>query len=195
MEQIAIDKSGVATSLVGLGTWAIGGWMWGGSEEAQSIATISSAVERGITLIDTAPVYGFGHSDEIVGKALAEGGLRSKVQIATKVGLARKDGKPYWDSSPQRIRQEIEDRFAGCAPISLTSIRCTGPISARRSKRRHVPLRTCAATARSSPLGVSNYSPAQMDAFRAAAPSASPDSGWRKRIGRPGSRSARFWPA
>jgi aryl-alcohol dehydrogenase-like predicted oxidoreductase len=67
--------------------------MWGCTDEAQSIAMIRAAVERGVTLIDTAPVYGFGRSEEIVGKALAEGSLRDKVQIATKVGLGWKDGK------------------------------------------------------------------------------------------------------
>jgi aryl-alcohol dehydrogenase-like predicted oxidoreductase len=109
MEQIAIGTSGLRTSRVGLGTWAIGGWMWGGTDEAQSIATIRSAVERGVTLIDTAPVYGFGRSEEIVGKALAEGGLRETVQIATKLGVAWKDGEVFRDSRPTRIRQEIED--------------------------------------------------------------------------------------
>ena len=84
-------KSGLMTSRIGLGTWAMGGWMWGGTDEAQSIATIRSAIDRGVTLIDTAPVYGFGRSEEIVGKAL-EGSLRHKVTIATKVGLAWKDG-------------------------------------------------------------------------------------------------------
>ena len=70
--------------------------MWGGTDEAQSIATIRSALERGVTLIDTAPVYGFGRSEEIVGKGrLAEGGLRDKVQIATKVGLAWRDGEVF----------------------------------------------------------------------------------------------------
>jgi len=85
MEQISIGTSALQTSRIGLGTWAIGGWQWGGSSEAASIATIRAAVERGITLIDTAPVYGFGRSEEIFGKALAEGGLRGRVQIATKV--------------------------------------------------------------------------------------------------------------
>src|SRR3954469_24635751 len=74
-----------------------------------SIKTIRSAVERRITLIDTAPAYGFGRSEEIVGKALAEGGLRDKVQIATKVGLGWKDEKVFRDSRPARIRREIED--------------------------------------------------------------------------------------
>jgi aryl-alcohol dehydrogenase-like predicted oxidoreductase len=87
MEQIKFAKSGLMTSRIGLGTWAMGGWMWGGTDEAQSIATIRSAIDRGVTLIDTAPVYGFGRSEEIVGKAL-ESSLRQKVTIASKVGLA-----------------------------------------------------------------------------------------------------------
>src|SRR4029077_20009110 len=108
MEQIEFVKSDLITSRIGLGTWAMGGWMWGGTDEAQSIATIRSAIDRGVTLIDTAPVYGFGRSEEIVGKAL-EGSLRHKVTIATKVGLAWKDGAVYRDSRPDRIRQEVED--------------------------------------------------------------------------------------
>lgn len=55
MEQIEFVKSGLMTSRIGLGTWAMGGWMWGGTDEAQSIATIRSAIDRGVTLIDTAP--------------------------------------------------------------------------------------------------------------------------------------------
>src|SRR5579859_73849 len=82
MEKISIGTSGLNASRIGLGTWAIGGWMWGGTDEPQSIATIRSAIERGVTFIDTAPAYGFGRSEEIVGRALAEGGLRSKVVIA-----------------------------------------------------------------------------------------------------------------
>src|ERR1700752_3192208 len=109
MEKIAIGRSGLETSRIGLGTWAIGGWRWGGRNEAESIATIRSAIERGVTLIDTAPAYGFGHSEEIVGKALAEGRLRDKVQIATKVGLNWKDGAVFRDSRRARIRKEIED--------------------------------------------------------------------------------------
>ena len=109
MEQIAIGLSSLTSSRIELGTWAIGGWMWGGTDEAQSIATIRAAVERGITLIDTAPVYGFGRSEEIVGRALAQSGLRHRVQIATKVGLGWRDGAIYRDSRPARLRQEVED--------------------------------------------------------------------------------------
>ena len=96
-------------SRIALGTWAIGGWMWGGSDDALSIRTIQSAVDRGVTLIDTAPVYGFGHSEEIVGRALKEGGRRNKVAIATKVALDWKDGKPFRNASRGRIMKEIDD--------------------------------------------------------------------------------------
>jgi aryl-alcohol dehydrogenase-like predicted oxidoreductase len=69
------------------GTWAIGGWMWGGTDERESIRAIDAALDKGINLIDTAPVYGFGVSEEIVGKAIEKRGHREKVFIATKVGL------------------------------------------------------------------------------------------------------------
>ena len=78
METIQLGNTDIAASRIGLGTWAIGGWMWGGSDEQQAIATIQSAIDRGITMIDTAPVYGFGRSEEIVGKTIAEGRLRSR---------------------------------------------------------------------------------------------------------------------
>ena len=112
MEQIVFGKSGLMTSRIGLGTWAMGGWMWGGTDEAQSIATIRSAIDRGVTLIDTAPVYGFGRSEEIVGKAL-EGTLRRKVTIATKVGLAWKDGAVY--AIPSRAHPPGDRGFVATA--------------------------------------------------------------------------------
>ena len=71
---VDIPGTSLKASPIALGTWAIGGWMWGGADEGEAIRTIQEAVDRGITLIDTAPVYGFGRSEEIVGKALAEVG-------------------------------------------------------------------------------------------------------------------------
>ncbi len=71
MEHIRIPGLTRDASRIALGTWAIGGWMWGGTEESEAIATIHAALDDGINLIDTAPVYGFGRSEELVGKALA----------------------------------------------------------------------------------------------------------------------------
>src|SRR6202049_2634032 len=109
MEFVDIPGTSIRASRVALGTWAMGGWMWGGSNESDAISAIHAAIDRGITLIDTAPVYGFGRSEEIVGKALAEGGRRKRVLIATKVGLDWRDGQPFRNASKARIHKEIDD--------------------------------------------------------------------------------------
>src|ERR671934_2932633 len=94
MELALIPGTALRVSRIALGTWAIGGWMWGGSDETDAIRTIHAALDRGINLIDTAPVYGFGRSEEIVGKALATGGRRARALIATKVGLDWQGDRP-----------------------------------------------------------------------------------------------------
>jgi aryl-alcohol dehydrogenase-like predicted oxidoreductase len=107
MEYVAIPRTELKVSRVAIGTWAIGGWMWGGTDEADSIATIRAAIEHGINVVDTAPVYGFGRAEEIVGKAIAH--ARSDVIIATKVGLEWQGGKVSRNASRTRIIREIDD--------------------------------------------------------------------------------------
>ncbi len=80
-----IGSSGVQASAIGLGTWAIGGWMWGGTDEAEAIRAIHASLDEGVSLVDTAPAYGMGRAEEIVGRAIR--GRREKVVIATKCGL------------------------------------------------------------------------------------------------------------
>src|SRR5205085_6888483 len=109
VERAAIAVTSLEVPRIALGTWAIGGWMWGGTDEAESIATIRAAIEHGVNLIDTAPVYGFGRSEEIVGNAIAEGHLRSRVLIATKTALEWEGGKVFRNASRARILQEVED--------------------------------------------------------------------------------------
>jgi aryl-alcohol dehydrogenase-like predicted oxidoreductase len=169
MEQISIGKSGLTTSRIGLGTWAIGGWMWGGTDEARSIATIRAAVEQGITLIDTAPVYGFGQSEEIVGKALAVGGLRNKVTIATKVGIAWRDGAPYRDSRRQRIRLEIEDSLRRLRTDVIDLYQVHWPDLQTPLEETARALEDLLLQGKIRAIGVSNFSPRQMDFFRAVA--------------------------
>ena len=144
--------------------------MWGGSDEAESIRTIQHAVDMGINLIDTAPVYGFGHSEELVGKALAEGGRRDKAVLATKVGLEWVDGKVYRNSTRERIREEIEDslRRLRTDRIDLYQVHWPDPL---------VPIEDTAETllelwceGKILAIGVSNYSPEQMDTWRNVAP-------------------------
>jgi aryl-alcohol dehydrogenase-like predicted oxidoreductase len=107
LERAAI--AGISLEGVALGTWAIGGWMWGGTDETESIATIRAAADHRINLIDTAPVYGFGRSEEIVGKAISERHLRSRVLIATEAGLEWSGERVFRNASRARILQEVED--------------------------------------------------------------------------------------
>src|SRR6201990_689338 len=109
MALAAIPGTSLKVSPVSIGTWAIGGWMWGGTDEAESVATIQAAFEHGINIVDTAPVYGFGRSEEIVGRAIAESGLRSQVVIATKAGLQWEGGRVSRNASRARILREVED--------------------------------------------------------------------------------------
>ena len=87
MEHTSIATIKEKVSRIGLGTWAVGGSLWGGTNEEESVKTIHRALQMGINLIDTAPGYGKGTSEKIIGKALKEYGKRDKVIIATKFSL------------------------------------------------------------------------------------------------------------
>ncbi|WP_343504488.1 aldo/keto reductase [Alloyangia pacifica] len=102
-----IGRSGIEASVIGLGTWAIGGWMWGGTEETASIAAIQASVDEGVSLIDTAPAYGQGLAEEIVGKALV--GRRDKVVLATKCGLVwhTTKGNHFFDYDGQPVHRYL----------------------------------------------------------------------------------------
>lgn len=89
MQYRNLGTTDIRTSVIGLGTWAIGGWMWGGTDEKEAVKAIQGAVENGMNLVDTAPMYGFGLSEEIVGKAIRD--RRDKVVLATKCGLSYDD--------------------------------------------------------------------------------------------------------
>ncbi len=169
-ESISCDGIPKPISRIGLGTWAIGGAMWGGSNDGESIKTIQHAVDVGINLIDTAPVYGFGHSEEIVGQALAEGGRRDKAVLATKVALEWVDGKVFRNSSPARIRKEIEDSLRRLRTDRIDIYQIHWPDST-------VPIEETAETmlelhreGKVLALGVSNFSPQQMETWRRVAP-------------------------
>ena len=92
MEFTRISGTDMEVSRIALGTWAMGGWMWGGTDEEQAINTIHAALDKGVNLIDTAPVYGFGRSEEIVGKARRTKNAGTGF-ISTKTGLDWKEAK------------------------------------------------------------------------------------------------------
>jgi aryl-alcohol dehydrogenase-like predicted oxidoreductase len=170
IEFVEIPGTSIRASRIALGTWAIGGWMWGGSDEREAINTIHAALDRGINLIDTAPVYGFGRSEEIVGKALATDGRRKRAIIATKTGLDWKDGKPFRNAKKARIVEEVENslRRLKTDVIDLYQVHWPDPNTPIAEVAEAMDSLFRAGKIRA--IGVSNFSPAQMDEFRKLAP-------------------------
>lgn len=99
MQMRPLGQSGIQASVVGFGAWALGGWMWGGAEEQASIRSIHAFLDAGGNLIDTAPVYGFGYSEEVVGKAIAD--RRDKVVLATKCVMR-------WDLNDEQKKRAVK---------------------------------------------------------------------------------------
>jgi aryl-alcohol dehydrogenase-like predicted oxidoreductase len=165
MEYITIKNTHLKASRIALGTWAIGGWMWGGSEEKLAIKTILKALESGINMIDTAPVYGFGQSEEIVGKALKEYGRRDEVIVATKVGLEWHNGKVFRNSSRDRILKEIDDSLKRlqCEYIDIYQIHWPDELTPFEETGQ--TLKKLKEEGKIKAIGVSNYNVEQMEAI------------------------------
>lgn len=136
MELHQLGQSKIKVSSIVLGTWAIGGSMWGGTNEQDSIAAIKASLEQGITTIDTAPVYGLGYSEEIVGKAIQ--GQRDRVVIATKCGWrwnekekseSLKNSSLFTNGKPDSIQYECEQSLKrlGTDVIDLYQIHWPDP--------------------------------------------------------------------
>ncbi|MGC2128881.1 MAG: aldo/keto reductase [Candidatus Aquilonibacter sp.] len=165
MEFTEIKGTALRPSRIGLGTWAIGGWMWGGADDDAAIATIHRALDAGITLVDTAPAYGQGHSEEVVGRALK--GRRDKAVIATKVGL-------QWDAqanvtrnaSAARIQKEIADSLRRLQTDYIDIYQVHWPDPSTPMEETAEAMQALFDAGKIRAIGVSNFSPAQMDEFR-----------------------------
>ncbi|GGY71089.1 aldo/keto reductase [Marinobacter zhanjiangensis] len=170
MKTRTFGNTDIEVTPVGLGTWAIGGWMWGGTDEAQSIDTIHAAIDKGIGLVDTAPVYGFGRSEEIVGKALA-GGRRDKVALATKVALNWDENENVQrDARASRIQKEVEDSLRRLQTDTIDIYQVHWPDPAAPMEETAKAMEKLFRDGKIRAIGVSNFSPEQMDEFRKFAP-------------------------
>jgi len=173
LETVELGRTGLRISRVGLGAWAIGGtgWWdaWGPQDDEESIATIRRAAELGINWVDTAPIYGLGHSEEVVGRALE--GLDPRPYVFTKAGLqdggdgnvrnvlARDSILREVELSLERLRLDVIDVYQVHWPIPDEDIEEAWTAFAQVKERglvRH--------------LGVSNFSPGQMRRAQAIAP-------------------------
>jgi aryl-alcohol dehydrogenase-like predicted oxidoreductase len=170
MEKIQIKGISIPVSRIGLGTWAMGGWQWGGADDDESVRTIHAALDLGINLIDTAPAYGFGHSEEVIGRAIAERGGRDKVVLATKVGLEQRGHDLFRNGTRQQIFNEIDRslKLLRTDYIDLYQVHWPDPQTPYEETAKALADLQRAGKIRA--IGVSNYSVDAMERFRRAAP-------------------------
>jgi len=170
MENTSISDITTPASRVGLGTWAMGGMQWGGTDDNESVKTIHAALDLGVTLIDTAPAYGFGHSEKVVGRAIAERGGRERVVVATKVGLEQQGNALYRNSTKQQIFDEIEQSLKNLRTDYIDLYQVHWPDFSTPYEETAQALLDLKKTGKIRAIGVSNYSIEAMERFRRVAP-------------------------
>ncbi len=170
MEFVTLAKTGLRLSRVGLGTWSMTGDWWGPADPQEAYATLRKAIDLGITLFDTAPAYGRGLSEELLGRAIRDAGCRDRVVIATKAGLQWINGKVVRNCSLSWLVQDLENslRRLQTDVIDIYQVHWPDPLE---------PLEETAAffgrllqEGKIRAIGVSNFSPQQMERFRQVAP-------------------------
>ncbi len=107
MKTTKLGSSNLSSEAVGLGTWAMGGWKWGGADDAAAIESIRASLDAGVSMIDTAPAYGLGHAERLVGEAVK--GRREKALIATKCGLVwhTQKGTHFFDQAGKPVYKHL----------------------------------------------------------------------------------------
>lgn len=173
-----LGTSEVKVTPLAFGAWAIGGWMWGGADDKEAVKAIHASLDMGITTIDTAPVYGFGKSEELVGQAL-EGIARDKYQILTKYGMTWRtnegeyffdstdnDGKPlklYKFSGKESVIQECEDSLRRLKTDYIDLFQIHWPDATTPISETMEAIATLLKQGKIRAAGVCNYNTSQID--------------------------------
>lgn len=165
MEYRTLGSTGLSVSAIGLGTWTMGGRWWGPANDADSIATIHTALDLGINLVDTADVYGFGRSEKLLGQALTT--RRDDVVIASKVGLRWNNrGQIKNDLSREYILGAIDESLRRLRTDYLDLYQVHWPDPHTPVEETVEALTACVEAGKVRYLGASNLSPEQLLEYR-----------------------------
>ena len=160
-----LGKSELNITPIGFGAWAIGGqweWGWGAQEDKQSIRTIHAALDSGINWIDTAPVYGCGHSEEVIGQALKQ--TSAKPYIFTKCGFRWNDKREVTPLlTSESVREEVENSLRRMAIETIDLYQIHWPNPESQIEEAFETMVALQKEGKIRYLGVSNFSTAQMD--------------------------------
>ncbi len=173
MHRRPLGDSGLEVSVIALGTWAMGGEaeIWGQVDDRESVAAIHQALDSGINLIDTAPIYGLGHCEEIVGKAIR--GRRDEVVLATKCGLLfpkSRDRLPARCLSRDGILRECEQSLRRLQTDVIDLYQCHWPDSQTPLHETMEALTTLREQGKIRAIGLSNFGCEQISAARELGP-------------------------
>jgi len=169
MEYRRLGKSELNISVIGLGTWALGGTDWGRrTDEGEAIAAIQKAIDCGINLIDTAPVYGNGRSEELVGKVIKA--CRQRLIIATKCGVSLKGHDLINNLKPQSIRKELENSLRRLGIEVIDLYQCHWPDPNTPIEDTMGEMLKMKAEGKIRYIGVSNFDAALLQRAQKAAP-------------------------
>ena len=177
-----LGTSPLETSVVVFGAWAIGGWAWGGPDDERAVAALRAGIQAGMLAIDTAPMYGFGHSERVVGQALA--GVEGHTQVWTKVGLRwdddrgvhffdthGPDGAPqgvYRNLRPDSVRVEVERSLERLGRPALDLVQCHWPDPSTPVEETMAALAQLHDEGLINAIGVSNFGPDLLERSRRA---------------------------
>jgi aryl-alcohol dehydrogenase-like predicted oxidoreductase len=164
MEYIQLGKSGLDVSRICFGTWQFGG-DWGSVERDDAIAAVRAALDRGVTFFDTAQAYGFGESEALLAQALGDDIHRDDVIVATKGGLRLAGGGIQRDSSPEFLREGVEQSLGRLGVEAIDLYQVHWPDRETSFEETGAALRELKDEGKIRHVGVSNFSPAEMDAL------------------------------
>ena len=155
MEYRKLGKSDLEVSAIALGTWVFGGDCWGEVDDSRSVRVVEDAIEKGINFIDTAPIYGNGRSEEVIGKAIRN--KRGRVIIATKCGLEQKGHSIRPNLRADFIREEIENSLRRLGVETIDLYQCHWPDPNTSLKETFGEMKKLVKEGKIRYIGVSNF--------------------------------------
>jgi aryl-alcohol dehydrogenase-like predicted oxidoreductase len=161
-----LNSSGLEISTIGLGTWAIGGSMWGPQNDGESIAAIHAAVDHGVNWIDTAPIYGSGHSETVVGHALRQLSGSRRPLVFTKFGLGQDSASIHRSATRDQVLDECEASLRRLGVDTIDLYQLHWPVEQPVGETAGA-CRELFEAGKIRAIGVSNFSVAQLEEWRA----------------------------
>ena len=170
MEYTNVPGIGKRASRIGIGGWPIGGFMWGGNDDKEANRMIHAAIDQGVTVIDTANDYGFGHSESLMGQALKESGKREDIILSAKSALNWKGETIYRDGTKERVLSELDESLKRLQTDYVDVYFVHWPDPAVPIEETAEAMKTHYDAGKIKAIGVSNFSVEQMKSFQQIAP-------------------------